>query len=232
MSHRFAANAGILSAETLAAIQAVHVLIVGLGGLGGHVANSLVRLGVRRLTLVDPDVFEVSNLNRQLFSDRHSLGKPKAEVVADALRRLDETIDVTVHVCDVEDLDATVFTGVDWMIDAVDQIDVKLWIEQLARRLGVLYVHGAIGGWYGQFAVCRPGADVLKQLYGAQRSGLETTLLSPTFTPAIVANLMVAEWVKCMGNHPQSRYNTVFVVDTASQMVEILYQDSEEDGSW
>jgi tRNA A37 threonylcarbamoyladenosine dehydratase len=70
-------NLGIMSSMELDAIQNKKIMIVGLGGLGGHVADSLVRLGVSRIMLVDFDVFEVSNLNRQLYSTHENIGEYK-----------------------------------------------------------------------------------------------------------------------------------------------------------
>lgn len=227
MASRWQANSGIIAPETLKRIQACHVLLVGAGGLGGHVANSLVRLGLRRLTIVDPDVFETSNLNRQLFCDEKTLGKPKAKVVADALKRIDQSVDVTPRVCRVETLDVRVLNDVDWVFDAVDTIQVKLWLEQLATRLNVPLVHGAIGGWYGQFAICAPRRFVLEKLYGTYEAGLEKTLGSPTFTPAIIANCMVAEWVKCV-QKPKHTMNTVFIVDMANWVIDVLVRLDEE----
>jgi len=65
---RLEKNFGIFSPAELSKIAKTRVLIVGLGGIGGYLANALARLGVRQLTLVDFDKFKVTNLNRQLFS--------------------------------------------------------------------------------------------------------------------------------------------------------------------
>ena len=229
MQNRWQANAGVLSNEAMVAIQKSHVLLVGAGGLGGHIANSLVRLGVRRLTLVDPDVFETSNLNRQLFCAQSTLGQPKAIVVAEALKDIDSDVTVAPYVCRIEDLDEALWSDVDWVFDAVDKIAVKRWLEQLAARLEVPLVHGAIGGWYGQFAVCMPGCALLNTFYGNHHEGLERQLGSPTFTPAVVANLMVSEWIKCVTDHPKKQLNTVFMVDLAHTLMTVLYTMNDEE---
>ncbi|WXK64218.1 ThiF family adenylyltransferase [Nonomuraea sp. N2-4H] len=76
-------------------IKAARVLVIGLGGTGGHVAWSLAASGVGRLHLVDPDVVELSNLNRQLLYTEADIGRPKVEVALDRLRRLNSDIEIT-----------------------------------------------------------------------------------------------------------------------------------------
>ena len=80
MESLFKGNRGILSETELEKVSQTRILLVGLGGLGGHLVNSLARLGVRSLMLVDYDRFSPTNLNRQLFSSTETLGKYKADV--------------------------------------------------------------------------------------------------------------------------------------------------------
>ncbi|WP_297341491.1 ThiF family adenylyltransferase [Pseudophaeobacter sp.] len=81
---------------TIEALTRAEVMLVGLGGLGCHVAEHLVRLGVRRFHLIDPDVVEASNLNRQIAYMPADVGKPKAQVLAARLQEL-EAERVVVH---------------------------------------------------------------------------------------------------------------------------------------
>ncbi|MBQ9693725.1 MAG: tRNA threonylcarbamoyladenosine dehydratase [Kiritimatiellae bacterium] len=75
----------LLGAQTLARLQGLHLLIVGVGAVGGACAEALARSGVGRLTLIDGDCFEASNLNRQPFSSQSALGKPKVVVTCQQL---------------------------------------------------------------------------------------------------------------------------------------------------
>ena len=83
--HRYDRNRQALSDRECQALQACKVAVVGCGGLGGFVAEHLARIGVGSLRLVDADVFEETNLNRQLFCTEESLGVAKVEAAAKRL---------------------------------------------------------------------------------------------------------------------------------------------------
>ncbi|MCU0807367.1 MAG: tRNA threonylcarbamoyladenosine dehydratase [Candidatus Contendobacter sp.] len=95
MSHPHARTEILIGAEGLARLRAAHVLVAGLGGVGGYAAEALGRAGVGRLTLLDHDVVSPSNLNRQLLALHSTLGRPKIAVMADRLRDIDPTIELT-----------------------------------------------------------------------------------------------------------------------------------------
>ena len=85
----------LIGANGLARLRAAHVLVAGLGGVGGYAAEALGRAGVGRLTLLDHDVVSPSNLNRQLLALHSTIGQPKVELMAARLRDIDPTIELT-----------------------------------------------------------------------------------------------------------------------------------------
>lgn len=189
-------------------------LIVGLGGLGGFIANAMVRLGARNVLLVDPDRFEVSNLNRQLYSDQATLGKYKVDVVKDALHAIDETVHIQTYKETIQTLIETkTFKKIDAIFDAVDNIPTRLAIEAYATQLTVPLFHGALGGFMGQVSWVMPGSTLLETLYGAQTAGIEKTLGSPTFLPPIIANLMVLECIKWLHGLKPNLKDQLLVID-------------------
>ncbi len=117
-----------------ARLAAAHVALIGCGGLGSNAAAMLVRSGVGALTLIDFDVIEESNLNRQLFF-RDQLGRPKVEALAETLLRIDPGVDLTlVRECMTgENLLATVVHA-DVVIEAVDRAEVKAMIADVMAR--------------------------------------------------------------------------------------------------
>lgn len=120
-------------------LKASHVAVIGCGGLGSNAANMLLRSGVGELTLVDFDVVEASNLNRQLFF-RDQLGRHKAEALAETLLRIDPDSRLNVHTTKVtEDNLAGIVDGADVAIEAVDRADTKALIVNtlLARTPGL-----------------------------------------------------------------------------------------------
>ena len=72
----------LLGADAMARLRRCHVIVFGLGGVGSYAAECLARSGVGELTLVDQDTISVTNINRQLYALRSTVGQPKAEVAA------------------------------------------------------------------------------------------------------------------------------------------------------
>ena len=111
-----------------ARLAASSVAIVGCGGLGSNAAAMLLRSGVRTLTLIDFDVVEQSNLNRQLFF-RDQLGRPKTEALAETLRRIDPSARLTLVNERMTDANLVGFVqGADVIIEAVDSAEAKAMI--------------------------------------------------------------------------------------------------------
>ena len=95
MSERFLRNRMLLGPAAVERLAASHVCVVGLGGVGGYAAEALARAGVGELTLIDQDLYSESNRNRQLGALQSTLGRSKAEVLAE--RMLDINPDCRVH---------------------------------------------------------------------------------------------------------------------------------------
>ncbi len=114
--------------ELRARLHASSVAIVGCGGLGSNVAAMLLRSGVRRLTLIDFDVVETSNLNRQLFF-RDQIGRPKTEALAETLLRIDPGAELTLHTLRVTAANLVgLVRGADAIVEAVDRADTKAMV--------------------------------------------------------------------------------------------------------
>jgi len=82
-------------------------------------------------------------------------------------------------------------------------------------------MHGAIGGWYGQVALVPPASGILTALYGTKEAGIEKNLGNPTFTPAVIASLMVSEGVKVLLGKPV-REGGVFFADLLTNTWEFV----------
>lgn len=125
-----------------------HVLVVGLGGVGAYAAEMLCRAGVGRLTLVDADTVEPTNLNRQLPALRSTLGRPKTEVVADRFRDINPDVELTVRNVFLKDglIDELLDSGrFDFVVDAIDTPAPKchLIAGALKRRIRIISSMGA-----------------------------------------------------------------------------------------
>lgn len=142
---RFRRNYGLFSVMAMRHMLKSRILLLGCGGLGGHVAALLARMGVGTLRLCDYDVFDESNLNRQYFALHATLGKGKAATTADGLRAMASHMDCEVIATPAsEDTLPGLVAGMDLAVDCLDSIPLKLALERAALRAGVPFVHGSV----------------------------------------------------------------------------------------
>ncbi len=115
------------------------VLIFGVGGVGCGVVEGLARAGIGRFELVDSDIFEETNLNRQLFASYDTLGRYKVDVAAERIKSLNDRAEVTVRKLFItaDNAETFDFGSFDYVIDAVDTAAAKVWIVTEAIKAGV-----------------------------------------------------------------------------------------------
>ena len=120
----------LLGDEGFEKLNSSHVLVVGLGGVGGYVAEQLTRAGIGELTIVDGDVVSQSNMNRQLLALQSTQGKPKAEVMAARLRDINP--DIKLHVVNQFMKDQALIDLIsqpyDYVVDAIDTVSPKVFL--------------------------------------------------------------------------------------------------------
>jgi len=135
------------------------VLIVGAGGLGSPAALYLAAAGVGRIGIVDDDVVELSNLQRQIVHNVDRLGRPKAMSAAETVDRINPECDIRVHTTRLNAANVLdLLDGYDVVIDATDNFPTRYLINDASLLTGVPVVHGSIFRFEGQLSVFRPGA--------------------------------------------------------------------------
>ena len=136
----------LLGADAMARLRRCHVIVFGLGGVCSYAAECLARSGVGELTLVDQDTISVTNINRQLYALRSTVGQPKAEVAARRCADIDP--ELRVHpICatyDAAHRDHFFSTHYDYIVDAIDLVSCKLDLIEQARlrRIPILTALG------------------------------------------------------------------------------------------
>jgi len=190
---RYDRNMGTLGTDGQCRLLASTVVVAGLGGLGGYVVENLARLGIGRIIGADGDVFDEGNLNRQLVSSTENLGFPKAEETAGRVAKTNPAVEFVPHIARFEELGEDLFQGADLVFDCLDSIPMRRELEKRCEFAGVTLIHGAIAGWAGQVAVCRPGSGLISVLYGGAEKGAEGVLGNLPFTAAVAAGIMTAE---------------------------------------
>lgn len=129
----------LLGNPALKQLDAAHVAVFGLGGVGGMAAEALARAGVGHLSVIDADVFSDSNLNRQILSTVSAVGKLKTEVFCARAAEIMPGIRVDAYPLfyDADTADQIDFSAFDYIVDAIDSLASKLLIAQNAARAGV-----------------------------------------------------------------------------------------------
>ncbi len=139
----------LVGTHTLTRLQNAHVLIVGLGGIGGAAAEMIARAGIGRITIVDGDTVERSNRNRQLVALESSNDHYKAEVYGNRIRDINPHVQLTVltRYLIAEAIDEVLAVGYDYVIDCIDTLSPKVHLlrQCLERNLPVVSAMGAGG---------------------------------------------------------------------------------------
>ncbi len=133
----FARNFGVLTPAEQATIRRGRILIVGCGGIGGTVAVALARSGVEHFTLVEFDVYTASNMNRQVACFAHTMGRNKAEVLAECIRAINPQASVTAFArkLDHSELEPYVLES-DVVFPAADDFAFSIMLFRTAQSLG------------------------------------------------------------------------------------------------
>ncbi len=220
MQARYERNIPALTEAECLCLQQKRVLVVGCGGLGGHIIDQLARIGVGSIRAVDGDVFEETNLNRQLLSEVPLLGTAKAEAAAERVRRVNPGVSVeAVEEFLTEENAAALLDGCDVVLDALDNIQSRKILASACSDAGIPYVYGAIQGWVAQAAVSMPGDNLIEFLFPEDVEIRDKSVLS--FTPALCASLQVSLCVKLLTGRPVDA-GTVYHFDLLNLELETI----------
>lgn len=213
-----------LSSEENDKLENYKACVIGCGGLGGYVIEMLGRIGVGYITAVDGDVFQESNLNRQILSDIHSLGKSKSIVAKKRMMNINPLIEVNaINEFLTKENYFEILNGHDIIVDALDSIDARLMLQDACEELNIPLVSGAIAGWYGHVTTVYPGDKTLNIIYGKKvGKGVEAKLGNPSFTPALVASIEVSEVIKVLIGRGELLRKRILFIDTLNQDYEVI----------
>lgn len=220
---RYQRNNSTISVAQQLKLFSSRVAVVGCGGLGGYIIEELARLGVGEITVIDDDVFEEHNLNRQLFAHPQVLGQAKPTVAAQRISEINPAVTVKpITQRFTGTLNSELLAGVDVVADAVDNVSTRLELAQTCRELNIPLVHGAIAGWYGHICTVFPEDRSLEKIYRNWQggAGIEQELGNPAFTPAVIASLEVAEICKILLGKPGLLRNRKLTIDLLAMEIE------------
>ena len=139
MDNRFSRTEALLGEKAMERLKKARVAVFGIGGVGGHVVEALVRSGVGAVDIVDSDKVCLSNLNRQIIATESSIGKYKVDVMKERILDINPEAVVNVHKCfylpeTKEEFD---FSQYSYVVDAVDTVTAKIQLVMEAEEAGV-----------------------------------------------------------------------------------------------
>jgi molybdopterin/thiamine biosynthesis adenylyltransferase len=224
---RYARNMRIFSLTDQATLLKARAAVVGLGGLGGAVTEILARMGVGRLTLIDGDRFEESNLNRQLLSTIDHLGHSKAEAARRRVGQINPSVECTGAAEFLRPENAGgLLAACDVVVDCLDNLPTRFVVEDACRDLGRPMVSAAVAGASGHLTTIFPEDRGLRLIYGEPQNlppkGAETALGTVPFSVVFLASLECAEVAKIILKKGTPFRNKLLVADLMDGLIEVM----------
>ncbi|WP_243545848.1 HesA/MoeB/ThiF family protein [Pseudodesulfovibrio tunisiensis] len=219
---RYSRSRNAIAADQQARLLRSRVAQVGLGGLGGNLLEMLVRSGVGRIRCADGDVFEETNLNRQMLSTMGFLNRPKAEAARDRSGKINPSVEMEAANTFLDAKTMPEFLqGADVAVDALGGLDCRPLLRRTAAEAGIPLVTGALAGWTGYAAVVLPGSPGPADFMGTDNAA-EETLGCPAPTVTVVASIMAAEIIAILSGAQPRLAGKMLLMDLQSMSFETV----------
>ncbi len=194
-------------------LKKAHIFIAGAGGLGSPVSMYLAVAGIGTITIVDMDVVDQTNLNRQILHFERDIGRKKTVSAAEKLREINP--DITVHAIDVkidETNAAPLVGGAHGIVDAMDNYPTRYLLNEVAIAKNIPLFHGGIRGFYGQATTILPGiTPCLKCIF--PKAPPREVFPVVGVTPGIIGIVQANEVIKYLLRSGELLTNRLFIWD-------------------
>lgn len=209
-------------------IRQAKVLIVGVGGLGSPIALYLTGAGIGKLGLVDGDVVDKSNLQRQILYNEKEIGLPKAEQAKKKLNQLNSDVDIYAYPCRLTCENAnSIISQYDIIIDGCDNFETRYLINDTCLTLHKIYIYGAIRAFDGQVAVFNhpKGHTNYRTLYPDENENL--SMPAPPkgvigVTPGVIGCMEATEALKIIADFGEPLIDKLWTIDLRNLQTHII----------
>jgi adenylyltransferase/sulfurtransferase len=206
-------------------LKKAHIFIAGAGGLGSPVSLYLAVAGVGTITIVDMDVVDQSNLNRQILHSDRDIGRKKTVSAEEKLAAINP--DITVHAIDVriDESNAAALVGkADGIVDAMDNYPIRYLLNDAAIRKNIPLFHGAIRGFYGQATTIIPGkTPCLKCIF--PKAPPKEVFPVVGVTPGVIGTVQATEVIKYILKSGDLLTNRIFIWDGLAGRADEIYAE-------
>ena len=134
---RFERTELLIGQDNLAKLKRANIIIFGVGGVGSYVAEASARCGIGKITVVDKDVVDISNINRQIIALTSTVGRPKTSVMAERIKEINPECIVTEYQCFYTKNKEIDISGYDYVIDAIDTVTSKIALIEEADKQNI-----------------------------------------------------------------------------------------------
>jgi adenylyltransferase/sulfurtransferase len=207
-------------------LSRARVLVVGCGALGTVIAEQLVRAGIGFVRIVDRDVVELSNLQRQTLFDESDAaeGTPKAIAARQRLERINSEVTIDAIVADFFSGNAEELADVDLILDGTDNVETRYLLNDLAVKLGVPWIYGACVGMEGRVMTIRPNDTACLRCLFPEPPGvgeLPTCDTAGVLGPlaGIVASMQSTSAIKLLSGNVDAVAREMLVIDLWSNRI-------------
>jgi molybdopterin/thiamine biosynthesis adenylyltransferase len=194
-------------------LKKAHIFIAGAGGLGSPVSIYLAVAGVGTITIVDMDVVDQTNLNRQILHFDYDIGRKKTASAEEKLQKLNS--DITINAIDVkiDDTNAAKLIGrADGIVDAMDNYPTRYLLNDVAIAKKIPLFHGGISGFYGQVTTIIPGTTPCLKCIFPKAPPMEVFPVVGV-TPGIIGTIQANEVIKYLLGSGELLMGRLFIWD-------------------
>jgi len=229
---RFAAIPSI-GADGVDKIRKAKVTVVGAGGLGSITAPQLAALGVKFLRIIDQDVVELSNLQRQLLYRNKDIGKSKAKVAKIFLEELNPDVEIEAIEENIIKKNAHIATdSVDFVVDAVDRFTPRFALNRACLEENIPYLFGAVSGMSGNSMTVKRGTTCVECIFSQADDSKLPTSLEAGIHPSIIniiGSLQISEATRVMLKEQPLLLDKLHFCDIGTMQFETLNVKTRDD---
>ena len=210
MPRRYQRNAQTIRPQDQASLARARVLLVGCGGLGGHVLEFLARAGVGTILACDPDRIELHNANRQILVTSGTLGRPKVQAACERAAEANPLVAVEPF---PEGFHAGMFQGVGIAVDCLGGSAHRKDLQTMAATANTPLVSAGVSGWTALVSTTWPGETGLGEFMNERENDSEFALGIPSPVVGFAASLQATEVIRILTGAPSTLRGSLLVAD-------------------
>jgi len=220
---RYSRNENTISKKQQALLAKIKVLVIGAGGLGSHVIEGLARMGIMEIGICDYDVFEESNLNRQILALEKTIDQSKCQVAKERINAINS--EIVVHAYQDKYPSKQIlndFESYDIVIDCLDNIPIRKQLEVDCLRYDKKLIYGTIAGNFGYFGVIS-ASNRLMDFQTETGDGIEKILGNPYYIVSVVASMQLLLLAKVIfeQEYLKSGFYVIDLIDMSIDKIEL-----------